>query len=88
MLYVNLMKELCPASLSDGSLRFGNGIIGPSFLDVERANLTSTRKKSEIKGTKGKPNSHLIFVSQKGIARGLFLRIMSKVKPPAKFVIP
>lgn len=78
------MKELCPASLPDGSLNFGNGIIGPSSLDVERANSTLVSKKPEIKE---KPNNHSISVSQESIA-GRLLQIMSKVKLPAKFVIP
>lgn len=77
-----LMKER--SQCSDGSQYYGNGVWGPSTADLQRANLSFTNRRPKIEK---EPNSHLLFISQESVV-GKLLQIMSKIKLPAKFVIP
>lgn len=80
-----MKKESQPYNqLSDGSRYYGNGVWGPSTLDLQRADLISANEEPK---TKEEPNPHLLFVSQESVV-GRLLQTISKVKLPAKFAIP
>lgn len=78
------MKELQRGRLPDGSLDFGNGIIGPSLPDVERANLTFAHEKPKKKEV---ALNNLLLISRDSLV-GKFLQTSSKIRIPAKFAIP
>jgi len=75
------MKET--PRFSDGSINYGNGVWGPSAVDLQRADLFS----SEEPKTKEEPNNDLLFISQESLV-GRLLQTVSKVRLPAKFAIP
>lgn len=69
---------------SDGSVNYGNGVWGPTTLDLQRADLIFANQEPK---TKEDPNNDLLFVSQESVV-GKILQAMSKVKLPARFAIP
>ena len=75
------MKETLHSS--DGSQYYGNGVWGPSSIDLQRADLSFNEKPKREED----PDNHLLFVSRESMV-GRLLQTISKVKPPAKLAIP
>ena len=75
------MKETLHSS--DGSQYYGNGVWGPSSIDLQRADLSF----SEESKIRKEPSSNLLFVSQESIF-GKFFQAISKTRLPVKFAIP
>lgn len=79
------MKELHRGPLPDGSLDFGNGVIGPSLLDIQRANATLSSKNLRAQETRTKDNGDLIFVSSESKLGSSFKGVLRRV--PKRFIL-
>ncbi len=79
------MKELL-RSLPDGANDFGNGVIGPSLLDIQRANATLPFENLRTQEIRTKDSGDIIFVSSESKLGRFFKGVFRGV--PKRFILP